>query len=781
MRYKILRDALYLIQNFGLNWFLFRSGYELRRRTGMLKRRFPECSWDDLSLSHWVKQGIPTAPDAYLAYRRRESNVIAREAKQPVRFFFESEAKSRYRDSILAVQGQTHPALLAEVDKIKTGVLKYFEHQEVPIGFPPKWNLNPFNGREASANIHWTDIPDFSDVGDIKLIWEPSRFGVAYKLVRAYWCTGDETYPYIFWELINSWRDANPPQRGPNWKCGQEVAFRIMAWVFAFYGFANSPHSTPERMATLTAMIAIHAQRIERNIAYARSQKNNHAISEGVGLWTVGVLFPEFKEAEKWRKLGRRVIEEEAQRQIYDDGSYIQHSMNYHRLMLQDYLWAVRLGQINGYAFPAELLDRLRLATEFIYQMMDLKTGRVPNYGSNDGALILPLNGCDYLNYRPVVQAMSYLLDGERRFETGPWDEDLIWLFGLEALNASSKKPALEPFASLEDKLCEGIEQKSTNAHVGGYYTLRGSQSGEIAFRPTWGMIRCHSYRDRPCHADMLHFDLWYKGVNLLRDTGTFQYYCEPPWEHYFKSTAAHNTIEVDGEDQMEKGSRFLWYNWTKSNLRHNEQLPQLDGDYWEGEHYGYRHGKSPKSPLPPFRKGGCSLEKGGKLAVVHRRAVIRLGDRWMILDDILGDGEHDVTLRWHLADVGWKVVASGTFNAKTKFSQSDFAAQISIKVFPQVEMSIELLHGQESPEPEGWESLYYGERQPIPVIKCSVVSSVLPLRFVTTLHFEEMTAWQVSSSQISIVDEDWCCHLSSPVIESERIAILSVRNNLGN
>ena len=713
MKYKTLRNAFYLIQNFGLNWFLFRSGYELRRKTGMLKRRFPECSLDDLSLSHWVQRGIPTAPDAYPSYRRRES---------PVRFFFESEAKSRYRDSILAVQGQGHPALLAEVDKIKTGVLKYFEHQEVSIGFPPKWNLNPLNGREAAANSHWTDIPDFSDIGDIKMIWEPSRFGVAYKLVRSYWATGDETYPYIFWELVNSWREANPPQRGPNWKCGQEVAFRIMAWVFAFYGFVNSPHSTLERMATLAAMIATHAQRIEHNIAYARSQKNNHAISEGVGLWTVGVLFPEFKAAKRWRDIGRRVIEEEAQCQIYDNGSYIQHSMNYHRLMLQDYLWAVRLGQINGDTFPAELLNRLRLATEFIYQMMDLETGRVPNYGSNDGALILPLNGCDYLDYRPVVQAMSYLLNRERLFEAGPWDEDLIWLFGVEALNASLKK----------------IEQRSTNAHAGGYYTFRGSQS--------WGMIRCHTYRDRPCHADMLHFDLWYKGVNLLRDGGTFQYYCEPPWEHYFKSTAAHNTVEVDGKDQMEKGSRFLWYNWTKSKLRYCEQLPQIDGDYWEGEHYGYRHGKG---------------------TVVHRRAVIRLGDRWIIIDDILGGREHDVTLRWHLANLDLEEITPGIFCVKEP------PVRISVKVLSNVDSEVKLLCAQEVPEPEGWESLYYGEKNPIPVIRCKVTSS-LPLRFVTTLHFDDTTSWKINQNEILVTgDRAWCCNLEAPLIKAERIAML--------
>jgi hypothetical protein len=87
--------------------------------------------------------------------------------------------------------------------------------------------------------------------------------------------------------------------------------------------------------------------------------------------------------------------------------------------------------------------------------------------------------------------------------------------------------------------------------------------------------------------------------------------------------------------------------------------------------------------------------------------------------------------------------------------------------------MSSELLFGQEYSEPEGWESLDYGERQPIPVVKCSVMSSALPLRFVTTLHFDKTATWQVNPNQISVADEDGCCHLSRPAIESERIAIL--------
>jgi len=714
MELEIAKNMLFLIPRLGIKWFLFRSGYELRRRMGLLKRRFPERPWSTLSLSSWVKEEVPTTPGEYLAYRRQEGLV---------EFFFQPKMQRVYAESILTLQGTAHHKLLIEVDKVTDGVLKFFEHREGKIGFPPQWHLNPFSGRKVDANCHWVDTSDFGDVGDIKVIWEPSRFAIAYKLVRAYWITGNEKYPDTFWQLVENWRLMNLPQRGPNWKCGQEAAFRLMAFCFALYGFARSPHSTAERVAMLIAMIATHAERIERNIGYALSQKNDHGISESLGLYTVGCLFPEFRRAEYWRLLGKRLIIREGMRQIYSDGAYVEHSTSYHRLMFHDFLWTIRLGQVNNDTFPESLLNRLRLSLNFLYQLVDAESGRVPNYGPNDGALILPLNICDYLDYRPTLQAMSVLLNSERLFAHGPWDEDLLWLFGPQAFQTPLKHKPL----------------RSSAFKDGGYYTFRGKKS--------WGMIRCHTYRDRPSQADMLHLDLWYEGQNILRDTGTFQYNCPPPWNHYFKSTAAHNTVEVDDQDQMEKGPRFLWFRWTKSKVRHNEKLSQLDGNYWEGEHYGYQHGKNP---------------------IVHRRAVVRLGDRWVIIDDILGDGKHAVTLRWHLANVSWEISKPGTFVSK------DLCIVISVQLLSNADAVIELLHGQETPQPEGWESLYYGERQPIPVIKCHVMSPVLPLRFVTILHFESTIKWQTIQGQIFEGDKGRLCHLNPPIINSERLVIFT-------
>ena len=139
-------------------------------------------------------------------------------------------------------------------------------------------------------------------------------------------------------------------------------------------------------------MIAAQADRVARDHVYARLQRNNHAISEGVGLWTVGLLFPELRSAAEWRDQGRRILIEEAMRQIAGDGSYIQNSLNYHRLMLQDYIWAARLAEACDDALPGALLDRVERAVEFLYQTQDQESGRVPCYGNNDGALILPIN-----------------------------------------------------------------------------------------------------------------------------------------------------------------------------------------------------------------------------------------------------------------------------------------------------------------------------------------------------------------------------------------------------
>ena len=104
--------------------------------------------------------------------------------------------------------------------------------------------------------------------------------------------------------------------------------------------------------------------------------------------------------------------------------------------MLQDYIWVLRLAELNNVEISGTLREKVKKAVDFIYQMQN-ESGRVPNYGANDGALIISLNNCDYLDYRPVIQACCYLFDKIKIYPNGPWDEDLIWFFGHEALKTT--------------------------------------------------------------------------------------------------------------------------------------------------------------------------------------------------------------------------------------------------------------------------------------------------------------------------------------------------------
>ncbi|HWO00915.1 MAG TPA: heparinase II/III family protein, partial [Blastocatellia bacterium] len=526
-----------LWRHLGPEWLAYRVSYAARMRTGALRRKMPATDWDAKPFGAFLRDAGLSEPRAYLDYRRTQGPA----------FFFPPSGRLEYQPHFAAWDTNTTPLILA--DELSEGRLRYFEHTPVQATFPPDWHANPFTGQRAPSDIHWSEIGDF-DNGDIKIIWEPSRFGFTYMLVRSYWRTGDERYPEMFWQLVEHWRDHNPPQLGVNWKCGQEISFRVMAWCFGLYGFLDAQVTTATRVTSLAQMIAVSGARIEANLDYALSQHSNHGISEGLGLWTIGALFPELRSAEQWGKAGRRVLEDLGRELIYDDGAFSQHSVNYHRLMLHDYLWVLRLGEILNQPFTSELKARVGKSGEFLYQIQDEASGRVPYYGQNDGALVLPLSNSDYQDFRPVIQSTRYLATSTRCYASGHWDEDLLWLFGPETL--------LAPVAQME--------RVDFTAEQGGCYILRAEEG--------FAFTRCGSFRHRPAQADQLHVDLWWRGENIAVDAGTFSYSAPAPWDDPFSHTRYHNTVTAGGRDQMERVGKFLWLPWSRGRVRAYKRSP---------------------------------------------------------------------------------------------------------------------------------------------------------------------------------------------------------------
>jgi asparagine synthase (glutamine-hydrolysing) len=647
-----------------------------------IQHRLPREEWNRRSLASHLLDGVPLEPAAYSRWRE----------KQAGRFFFD---ELPHQDLLSRV---SQPKALAEAEALLRGRWTYFGMLPVDAGLPPDWHRNPLTGESAPADVHWADISDFA-FGDIKLIWEASRFSPVYVLVRAYANTKDDRYPEAFWRLVEDWAERNPPQSGPNWKCGQEAAFRLMAWCFGLYGFADSSQTTPERISMLSKMIAVTAERIEANISYALSQNNNHGISEAVGLFTAGTLFSEFRRAQSWRKQGRELLERQAIRQIYEDGSYVQHSMNYHRVILHDYVWALRLAERNGEPFSSDLYARLRRSSEFLDEMTDPHTGEAPNYGNNDGTLVLPLSDCEYGDFRPTLQALHYLATQQRRFPAGNWDEMMVWLFGAESLHAPMMTGRTPSSLSIGS----------------GYYLLRGPES--------WCMIRCAEYHDRPAQADQLHLDLWWKGLNVVVDSGTYLYNAPPLFDGIFARTSAHNTVTVDGRDQMLKFSRFLWLNWAQ-RLEVQYEHAQ-DQEFWHGAHSGYE------------RQG-----------VIHRRSVERRGDTWNIIDNIEGSGCHRASLRWLFPDFPSIDVAElGLVKLKTQVGYIVVNTTCSAYAEFSLVRAGETVVGTTHPEDitRGWVSHTYASKQP--ALSLGLDAEVeLPIRFETTFEFVKHSSENLQS-----------------------------------
>lgn len=634
-----------LARHFGLSWLIFRLGYAARRKTGFLRLRLPPYHWSDRPLKTWLKSGVPSTPEAYVAWR----------ASHGGQFFFAA---------LPAWPGNSRVAQAAE--SILTGYWRYFQSTDYPVGFPPDWHLNVAEDVRFPTDKHWSQIDEFA-TGDIKFVWEPNRFAVVFELVRAYGSTRDERYPSAFWQLVENWALENPPQLGPNWMCGQEAAIRTMAWCFGLYAFSQSPQSTPDRVAHLALLIASHGDRIAANIAYAMSTKSNHGISEAVGLWTIGLLFPEFAQADEWREKGQRLLEMEIRRQIYADGSYVMPSANYYRMSLQACLWGIRLGELNGRYLASDVCALVSKGIDFLFQLLDPETGQLPNFGSNDSALLLPLNECDSSDFRPILQLGYYTFHHELLFKSGPWNEDLVWLFGLQALDvplASRNKVALDDFSGSR----------------GGYYTLRGGES--------WAMIHCAHFTDRPSQVDQLHFDLWWRGINIVCDPGTYLYNGAPPWHNGLVSANVHNTIQVDNKEQMAQVGRFTWVNWAQGRVRSQVKSKSHHLAYWEGEHLGYQRLAYP---------------------VLHRRSITRLGsEHWLVVDCLQSVGQHVYRLHWLMPDLPYQ------WDQSLKTIQLDTPrGDYQIRTWcssPEVDYS--LVRASEHTT-RGWYSRHYGEKQP--------------------------------------------------------------------
>lgn len=490
----------------GWRYFIFRLGYEFRRRAGLLKRGFPTHYIEKQHISFEEWKGIDK------------------------KFFFES----RETLNITKQQDETLERIALDIFK---GKHIFFSSLEFDLGVNYNWITNPETNFQYDL-VHWTKINDFSKkAGDIKYVWEKSRFSYIYYIIRYDYHFDKDSSKFVFDE-IESWLEANPINRGPNYKCSQEISLRVLNWIYILNFYKNSSALTEDLFQRIINSIQQQIEHVYENINFSRiAVRNNHAITETLTLYLVGLLMPFLPDSERWKTKGKRWFEEEVAYQIYQDGTFLQFSMNYHRVVIQLLSWALVLAKKNNEIFNEVVYQRAESSIKFL-RTCQASNGWLPNYGANDGALFFPLNSNHYRDFRPQLQALASFFEIDLLYNDS--FEDNQWFYENKPNN--SRNISLNTISSFD---------------IGGYYIIRDNNS--ITF------LRCGNHKDRPSQADNLHLDIWIDDKNLLIDAGSYKYNTDEETIRYFNGTASHNTVMLGNYDQMLKGARFIWYNWTQS------------------------------------------------------------------------------------------------------------------------------------------------------------------------------------------------------------------------
>jgi hypothetical protein len=467
----------------------------------------------------------------------------------------------------------------------------------------PSWNINCLNKKKIISLDHWSEISDFkSGVGDIKGIWEASRFSWAMAFCGEFLQTANNEYIEKINLWLEDWSINNPANQGPNWKCGQETSIRVMH-LCIIQSLISDRLSTP-----LEELLIHHLNRIEPTISYAKAQDNNHGTSEAASLFMGGLLIHKCGRLKNqglglgWYKLGRATLENRVHHLISVDGTFSQYSVNYHRVVMDTLSFTEWIRRhFNATEFSKKFYFKAKQASKWSAHFLDIKSGDAPNIGANDGADLFPIVHSDYRNFKLSANLALSLFAN-------------LKLSGQDKLSSVLMNHLNIPIPENEYK----IESKIFSQ---GGFTHLVQKDSHLYFRNS-------NFKFRPSHCDVFHIDLWVKGVNLLLDAGTFSYNTSPDLQDYFPSLAAHNTIQFDVREQMPRISRFLLGAWLNTKL------------------IKYELAKEQQEVISSYVNF---------FGVKHKRA-IKLKDSSLLVIDNIKDFTQKAVVRWRVPDLNWEL-----------------------------------------------------------------------------------------------------------------------------
>jgi hypothetical protein len=511
---------------------------------------------------------------------------------------------------------------VAAADRIGTGRLDVFALQAADVGTPPRWNRDPKTGIEAPLGFGMLlDYRNPRLVGDVRYLWEMNRHGHLVTLAQAYALTGEAPYAATIRRHLESWFEACPHGMGANWSSALEPAVRLINWSAVWHllgGALGEPLAQADgRRFCERWLRAVYGHaRFVRSHLSRHSSANNHLIGEAAGLYVAARTWPFWPESRRWLADAAAILERETLRQNAPDGVNREQAVAYQQFELDLLLSALLAAEADGARFSSALRARLERMLEYFAAIMDAG-GHVPMFGDSDDGFVARLSQeADFSSFRSLLATGAVLFERDDfRAKAGALDDKTRWLLG-ERASAAFEKPAGR------------AAPPRTAFPEGGYYVLGCDfdTNEEIKLVADAGPLGLGTLAAHG-HADALSFTLSVGGHEVLVDPGTYTYRSDTAWRAYFRGTAAHNTVRIDGQDQSEPGGTFMWLRKARAHCTSWRSSPERDE--FEGWHDGYTRLADP---------------------VVHRRRIVLdKRARRIVVDDLLEmSGTHDVELLFH-------------------------------------------------------------------------------------------------------------------------------------
>ncbi|MGV1098817.1 alginate lyase family protein [Thiovibrio sp. JS02] len=457
-------------------------------------------------------------------------------------------------------------------------------------------------------------------LGDILYSWELGKHPYLFALGRAYRLTGDEVYAQTFMRHFRSWREQNNYMCSIHWMNSLLVTQRGIAWLFALDFFAPvlSRHNTEAE--SFLGELYLHAKYVYENQEHY-IYNNNHLFSNIAFLYTVSLAFPEFADASKWLRSAKDLLYVELKRQVYEDGVNFEQSSIYHRYVTEFCLLMLLVAERFGEKKDAEFLrNRVERMVEFMMCIAD-PSGDLPVIGDNYQTRVFSLSSVSINNVRDLF-AIAAVIFARADFKAAANGEHEVvaWLFGrdgLEKLARLPPPPPVEPLKVFPD---------------GGFFVFRdgrGEDASSLIFDCGYiGLAKTGINRPAHGHSDTLAVVATIRGRPFLVDSGSYANTGSLYWHNALRTTCAHNTVTVDGQDQCGLGSFWVYRR------------------YAEVVHRGWRTGEEGL----PFAFGVHDGFSRKDAPLLHRREVAKCcnGNGWVIRDSFDSRIFHEYVSRFH-------------------------------------------------------------------------------------------------------------------------------------